>query len=335
MEEKKWCLQCCAAIPEDELAFAKERDQDGYFCEACEYYHYFDADKARPTYRLFLERSSNKEDTRIMPKPTVKLSKRIAPLRYPGGKTKVVDFTYHELVKTGKRTLYSPFIGGGSIEFALLDAGVVDKLVLNDLDQHLVNFYDVVFHQTEELVHAIETQPLTVARYEEAHAVVNAAFENHAHLSSVQKAFYYLLNNRCSFSGIYKAGRMGGKNGAVADLSARWNPKNIITRIQRLGELSSRVVITNLTYAVFIDRYAWDDDGVFVIDPPYVEKAEDIYRHAFSRDEHRKLFQCLTDFWNSHPNSDFFVFYDEHPYLYELAIPDDVQILARKYSIAN
>lgn len=334
-ETGKRCENCNSNIPEHERVFAIEKGFDGYFCEVCEYYHYFNENTERPKYRLFLERSENSNDEQLLIKPEIKLSKRLSPLRYPGGKTRLIDFMFNEIYPTGKNKLFSPFAGGASVEFAMLDADVVDEIVLNDLDEHLMNFYHVVFYKTASLLECIDSKPLTVSLYEEAHEVALTPFSELNHLSKVLKAFYYLINNRCSFSGIYNAGRMGGKEGTLGQLSSRWNPKDMKRRIKRLGELSTKVTLTNYSYEEFIELYAWEDDGVFVIDPPYVEKAQDIYRHAFDLNEHRKLFNYLTHFWASFPNADFFVFYDNHPHLYDLPIPEDINILARKFSIAN
>lgn len=329
------CEVCTSEIPSEEIKWALSRNQDGCFCEMCEYYQYFKKETERPYYKLFLERSTNRNDKKILNKPDVKLSKRMSPLRYPGGKTRLIDFMYHEVINSNKKRLYSPFAGGASIELAMLDAGVVEEIYLNDLDEHLMNFYEVVFYETDSLIELIVDNPLTIGLYEVAHEVVLNSFKTDEDLTNIKQAFYYLINNRCSFSGIYNAGRMGGKSGDLEKLSSRWNPKNLIKRIERLGELSDSVTLTNVSYQEFIEEYAWDNSGVFVVDPPYVEKAQDIYRHSFDLNEHRTLFTYMTSFNHSHPNVDFFVFYDEHPHLYDLPIPDDVEVLARKFSIAN
>lgn len=329
------CSYCDTAIDDEEVHFAKAHKRDGYFCDACEFFHYFDTNRKRPEYKLFLEQSTDQNDKAILNRPDIKLSKRLSPLRYPGGKTRLIDFVYHELDTSRTKTLYSPFAGGASVELAMLDAGVVERVVLNDLDAHLMNFYRVCFYQTDALCRMIEQNPLTAELYEKAHRTVIQAFDPYDGQSSVEKAFDYLINNRCSFSGIYNAGRCGGKSGSVDKLGARYNPINIIKRLHRLEQLAHRVTLTELPYQTFIETYAWEEDSVFIIDPPYVEKAKDIYRHAFDIHEHRQLFDQLTSFWHSHPNSDFFVFYDDHPHLYDLSIPDDVRVVARKFSIAN
>lgn len=329
------CDYCNSPIPPHEINFAKNNQQDGYFCEVCEYFHYFDVDKQRPQYKLFLERSANQNDVKILKKPAIQLKKRLSPLRYPGGKSRLIDFIYHEVVKTNKKTLYSPFAGGASVELALLDAGVVDQVVLNDLDDHLMNFYQITCQFTNQLIHQIETRPMSAQLYEQAHRIVNTDYKELANEPREELAFYYLINNRCSFSGIYKGGRMGGKNGTLDQLTARWNPKNIVARLKKLRTLSSSIALSKEPYEDFIEEYAWDSDGVFLIDPPYIEKAAGLYRHRFQMADHQTLFLYLSTFWHSFPSSDFFVFYDDHPALHDLAIPDDVEILARKFSIAN
>lgn len=329
------CEYCEELIPTDEIEYAKERQARGYFCEVCEYFHYFDVTHKRPAYKLFLEQSTQQNDARILEKPPVALSKRMSPLRYPGGKTRLIDFMYHEMDTSGTQTLYSPFAGGASLELAMLNAGVVKHVVLNDLDAHLMNFYRVVFNKTEALIQTMQDNPLTIALYETAHELVVAPFDAHDAFSPVTKAYYYLVNNRCSFSGIYKAGRSGGKNGNLKALSSRWNPTNLMKRIKTLGTLADKVTLTEMSYEAFTETYAWEPDGVFIIDPPYVEKAKGIYRHAFELEEHRALFAQITSFWHSHPACDFFVFYDDHPHLYDLLIPTDVEVIARKFSIAN
>lgn len=329
------CNYCTAIVPQEEIEWAQRRRQGGYFCELCEYFHYFDENRSRPTYKLFLEQSSHYNDHRMLKKPSVKLSKRLSPLRYPGGKSRLIDFMYHEMSQTANQTLYSPFAGGASMELAMLDAGIVDQIVLNDLDLHLMNFYRVCFYEPDKLIDLIDSKPLTTELYETAHHIITHDFNSYSHATREDMAYYYLINNRCSFSGIYNAGRMGGKNGTMKDLSSRWNPKTMRQRIKKLGEFSNRVTLTNSPYQDFIETHAWDDNGVFIIDPPYIEKAQSLYRHAFRLEDHYELFNYLSSFWHSHPACDFFVFYDKHPYLYDLPIPDDVEILARKFSIVN
>lgn len=330
------CDNCNEVIDPSEIEFALKNNSDGYYCDWCEWFHYFDKSKKRPSYKLFLENAQNNNDIRLLQKPKIRLNKRLSLLRYPGGKSKLTNFIYSELNKEKVKTILSPFAGGASVELSLLEAKVTDNIILNDMDDHLINFYNTIFEENDKLVDYIEHSDLSIELYTKAH---NYAINNESHSDrklDPYKAFLYLVNNRCSFSGIYKAGRLGGKNGSVETLKSRWNTNDLIKRCKQLDELKNKVTITQKDFYQFIEQYAWDEQSTFLIDPPYVtDQANAIYRHAFNYGNHRDLFEILTNLWESHPSSDFFVFYDNHPALYDFALPQDIQILARKYSIAN
>lgn len=335
------CDYCADDILLSEILSAKKRNQDGYFCDTCEYKHYFDPNQKRPTYTLYLEEKATTEQP-VASKPRVPLKqkpkKRLSPLRYPGGKSKLIDYILTQLDPDQLRMVISPFTGGGSVELALLESGLTKHLVLNDKDPDVYNFWNVSLNQTDELIQLIQTRPLTVSLYETAHQYMTDKKPFNG--SNIEKAFLFLINNRCSFSGIYNAGRMGGKKGSLGDLSARYNPNTLVKQLTRLNKLnndpSTKIEVRNDSYENIIEEYAWLGNNTFFIDPPYItEQAKSIYKHAFDDTEHHHLFAILNEFWHSFPNSDFLVFYDNHTRINEFPIPNDVKIINRRYSISN
>lgn len=336
MDNKTYiCENCGEHIDPTEISFAQHNNSHGYYCDWCEWFHYFNKQQ-RPKYKLFLEDAQKANDVLILKKSKIKLNKRLSLLRYPGGKSKLTDFIYSELNTEKTKTILSPFAGGASVELSLLQANIAEKIILNDMDDHLINFYNSLFSQSDKMIDYIAHIPLSEELYIKAH---DYAMNDQSHSDDKldpYKAFLYLVNNRCSFSGIYKAGRLGGKKGTIKQLGSRWNPDNLIKRCKQLDALKHRVTITKKDFYEFIDAYAWDDTSTFLIDPPYVtDQANAIYRHAFNYYNHKDLFDILTNLWESHPSSDFLVFYDNHPALYDFKIPNNIQILARKYSIAK
>lgn len=326
-----FCTECHETISPSEIRFATTRQQAGCFCDVCEAFCFFNDAQKRPTYKLLLEKKSTHNETLTPNKPPIKFDKRLSPLRYPGGKTLLIDYTYQQLNQNQCETLFSPFAGGASVELALLQSGVVNHLVLNDLDEHLMNFYHQAIYNTAELITYIDSNPLTIKFYEKSHINVNIPFNPQN--DRIEAAYHYLINNRCSFSGIFKAGRLGGKNGSLQALSARWNPSDIIKRLWKLHALRDRITLTQLDFRSFIETYAWQS-GTFFIDPPYLtDQAHAIYRHAFNHTQHFQLFDTLNQFYHSYPNADFLVYYDNHPDIHNYPIPDDVTIINRKYSI--
>lgn len=61
-----------------------------------------------------------------------------------------------------KKVLISPYLGDGSVEFGLLGgAGIVNKLIVNDIDPQLMNFYYVVMNETDNFIDNIINTSIT------------------------------------------------------------------------------------------------------------------------------------------------------------------------------
>lgn len=286
-------------------------------------------------YKLVVEQKGERSSTLPQKKPKRKLDKQISPLRYPGGKSKLVDYVYQEM-PTDTKTIISPFAGGASVELSLLQAGLCDQLILNDTDPHLINFYNACLTDSAALKRYVTSESLSQTLYEEAHAY---AINDFAHISGEQntyQAFLYLLNNRCSFSGIYKAGRIGGKNGTIDQLGVRWNPEAIINRIEKIEKMAHRIVVHQQDFADLIKTYNNKAHALFIIDPPYVtQEAKKLYRSSFTSEQHAQLFDLLNKSKQENPDANFLVFYDDHPDLYQFALPNDIEKITRRYSIAK
>src|SRR5690606_26941409 len=69
--------------------------QRGFWCELCDGYTYFDNIEVNHRFTLILEEKVNK--SKIALKPIRKFSKQLSPYRYPGGKSKLIDYLYLHL----------------------------------------------------------------------------------------------------------------------------------------------------------------------------------------------------------------------------------------------
>ena len=60
-----------------------------------------------------------------------------SPLRYPGGKAKLVTFMELIVNRLGHPidTYIEPFAGGAGVAIELLERGIVSQIVINDLDK--------------------------------------------------------------------------------------------------------------------------------------------------------------------------------------------------------
>lgn len=329
------CELCGEELDQDEIHQRLLIGADGTWCEECEYYNYFNHNRLRPQLKIFYEDPSQNQETKT-PKLGIKLKKRLSPLRYPGGKSKLAEFIANQLRSDQSSCLVSPFAGGASVELALLEANLVGQLILNDLDTQLINMFECILENSENLIDRILNIPVTHQLYELANQYVNEENTYTHGLTTVDKAFYYLINNRCSFSGIYCAGRMGGKKGSVKQLTQRYSPKDLAKRIRSIASMKSRISLSNIDAMECIVDHMDREGTTLIIDPPYVLKAPKLYKYHYSSlDQHFSILFWLNQMWWEFPGADCLVFYDNCEELknFRWSI-EDSQIINRIFSIA-
>src|SRR3972149_5202145 len=92
-----------------------------------------------------------------------------SPLRYPGGKRRLVNFMKpiaQENDLLGCQYV-EPYAGGSSIGLALLIEGYVNHIFINDLDRAVYAFWYSVLYKTEKLVQLIAETPVTMEKWYE------------------------------------------------------------------------------------------------------------------------------------------------------------------------
>lgn len=306
-----------------------DRNDDGWWCADCDGFNYWDASKhEQHKFTIILEDKSTTEGFQKLATP---FKKRLSPLRYPGGKSKMIDYlaTFVRSEKCG--TLISPFVGGGSFELALLEAGVVKKLMLNDLDYGIYSLWWTMLHMPGELINKIEQFKPTQKAFFEAQTLIKTDYR---HLNIIEAAWITLLVNRLAYSGIAKANPLGGKKGTKESLAARWNPNALISRIQTIHSMADSIEIYCEDAVKFVEDWYWDDNATLFVDPPYFEKGEKLYNLFFTEQDHLNLSFTLQTIHNGFPSADVIVTYDFHEFIdncYNHA--DERVVVGRRYSI--
>lgn len=301
----------------------------GFWCEWCDGFTYFEEKmKERHRFTLILEdKEAEKPKVGAMP---IKLKKSLSPLRYPGGKTRLVDYLYKHLQQENSKTLISPFTGGGSFELAMLDAGVVEQLHLNDLDYGVYSLWWTMLHAPYALIDKLQRIQPTHADYFRAQAMIKQDYRG---LDAVDAAWATLLVNRTAYSGIVKANPLGGKNGTKEALLSRWNPKALIEKINHIHSLSDRIQITQEDAAELIEESYWLSNATIFIDPPYVEKGKDLYHCYYTERNHVELSTLLDSLHQGMPGADIVVTYDYNEWLQAIYEYPETVVIGRNYSI--
>lgn len=321
------CRFCEETAPRASDAWQLDKHEQGFWCETCDGYTYFDEDTDNRCFSLILEDKTVGKTP--YPAPTLKLSKRLSPYRYPGGKSKVIDYLHSHLQETKSKKLVSPFTGGGSFELSMLESGVVQHLHLNDLDTGVFSFWWTVKHMPYELVHRVETEQPTHADYFKAQALIKNDYKG---ANAIESAWASLLTNRLAYSGISKANPLGGRSGSKQNLLSRWNPTDLIRKIKKIHAMSDRIEITQKNAVELIEEAYWNEESTLFIDPPYVEKGKDLYHCYYQKKDHVELSVLLDSLYHGMPGADVLVTYDFNEWLSNLYEFPEVAVIGRFYS---
>jgi DNA adenine methylase len=218
--------------------------------------------------------------------------RQVSPFRYPGGKTWLVP-TISAWLRRRKQPptiLVDPFTGGGSVPLGILSEGLVERIVLGELDPDVSAVWKCVFsQQREQLSRKIITFPMSRDN------VIREL--NGAPKTVVNHAFQVLLKNRTFRGGILAPGASlmkVGENGR--GVASRWYPETLVKRLSALGSLSSMIDFVEGDAFDLISHYLNCKDVAFFIDPPYTagygkRAGRRLYKH--NELNHTALFDLL------------------------------------------
>lgn len=233
-----------------------------------------------------------------LPEPLVRKEATIvSPLRYPGGKRRLAAFIVEtlKLNRLHPKLFVEPFAGGASIALQLLNDGHVESIALGEKDPMVASFWKVVFQDHEWLVHRIKRTRPTLRGWD---------YYKHGDFDTDRdRAMACLFLNRTSFSGILapSAGPIGGRQQTSAyTIDCRFNPDALIRRVRQAAALRDKILFIKQgdwrATLRQVQRRNFECEEVFVyLDPPFYEKAENLYRFYFAEKDHIALRDALTE----------------------------------------
>lgn len=325
------CQWCGESGPPDDFE-CDEVHNAGFWCPGCDGFTAYAAE-ANDKHRILLLLETGVPDcTEIIPPSKTSLRKQLSPLRYPGGKSKMIDSIYHRLQYDMMDTFIEVFAGGASLGLSLLDAGKIKRLVLNDYDPHVFAFWHTALtnhtYLTDRIMAGLPTMDDFWSAKEVCARQVAAPEE--------EQAWAFFLLNRTCFSGIVMANPIGGRGGTDEQLRARWNPKTLCKRLDRVAEMAPLIDLRQMDCVELLEAYGyWYKDATLFVDPPYVDKGAALYPTAFTEDDHRRLAWMIESLHTGMPGPDIIITYDDCPLVRELYPLAQVEPITRWYSIAN
>lgn len=193
----------------------------------------------------------------------VKNNKLVAPfLKWVGGKRQLIPSIAMHLPKNIREYNYvEPFIGGGAILFYLQP----QNAIINDLNQELINVYEVIKNNLDELILDLKKHKNESEYFYQIRALDrNNDFEN---LTPVQRASRIIYLNKTCFNGLYRVNNAGEFNAPFG----RYKNPNIINE-PTLKAVHKYLNASNMQ--IFCKDYSEILNGLdkkyFVyLDPPY------------------------------------------------------------------
>lgn len=319
-------MACKFCGTDDKNCFEYDKFNRGFWCEVCDGYNYIDKDGHK--FILILEDKSEKSSIKIG--SGIKLKKQTSPLRYPGGKSKLIDYVNSKLNPDKLDVFIEPFAGGASVGLSLLNAGVINKLIINDLDFGIYSLFSVIKNDPAKLIKKINNHMPTHRDYYIAQSKINGNYEG---LDIFESAWCLLLVNRLAYSGICKAGPLGGKNGNKNNLLVRWNPKTLIKRISAINKMAERITVLNIDACELIEEIYWNEQATIFIDPPYFKKGKDLYNLFYNESDHIRLNILLDNLYQGMPGADMILTYDNNDFIRNLYLYPDTESIYRVYAI--
>jgi DNA adenine methylase len=185
-----------------------------------------------------------------------------SPLRYPGGKSRAVDYLYGFIPQYEE--LREPFFGGGSFSFYCVQKRPYAKYYASDINYDLYCFWKELKSNKDELIKEI----LRVKKeYGNGRELFQELVAKRQHpLSDFQRAVDFFVLNRITFSGVVDSGGYSEQS---------FKKRFTISSIERLKQAYHVVKHIEFDSKDYTDLLFREGENVFIfLDPPYYSAVE-------------------------------------------------------------
>ncbi len=219
----------------------------------------------------------------------------VTPLRYPGGKASLLTYIekFIESNKISVQTIIEPYAGSAAISIGLLRKNIVSRSFINDSDQMVYAFWKTVMNNNQELIEMIDSVQVNLDTWFNYRKYL---MENPLSVYNEKEvAMAFLFLNRTSYSGIVKAGPLGGKRQlSKYGIDCRFNRENLKKKISNLESLSSRIEVFNMDGVEFMKEIVKRSEDIMIYaDPPYYGVGKLLYNQYFDDSKHIELAEYL------------------------------------------
>lgn len=211
------------------------------------------------------------------------------PLRYPGGKRRLIATVVRLLEENGLSDVQyvEPYAGGAAVAVSLLFDEYASVAHLNDLSRPVYAFWHTVLNSPTELCQRIEKAKLTIAEWKRQRDV----YRNRESTDLADLGFATLYLNRTNRSGVLNGGVIGGlAQNSEWGIGARFNKADLADRVRRIARYGNRIRLYQQDALDFTNKVVAGLRNAFVFfDPPYIDKGESLYLNTYKIGDHRAM----------------------------------------------
>ncbi|MCS6823683.1 MAG: DNA adenine methylase [Cytophagaceae bacterium] len=224
-------------------------------------------------------------------------------LKWAGGKTQLINHIEQALPKDiskNKFTYIEPFVGSGAVLFWMLNKFQnLQKAIINDINEDLINTYKIIAAKPKELIsilevlqsefHALEGKDEAKKEY---YYSKRELYNKRKEEPTGQAALFIFLNRTC-FNGLYRVNRKNEFNVPIGSYKKPTicDKENILTVSKALQKVE--ILCGDFEETL---KYA-DENTLFYFDPPYKPLSETSSFNSYSKDEFNDAEQIrLRDF---------------------------------------
>lgn len=212
-------------------------------------------------------------------------------LKWAGGKTQLINDIEKSLpveLINSKFTYIEPFVGSGAVLFWMLNNfPTLEKAVINDINEDLINTYKTIASKPKELISILEILQNEFHSLEGNEENKKLYFYQKRNLYNTRKeelsgqAALFIFLNRTCFNGLYRVNRnnlynvpMGGyKKPTICDKENILAVSNVLQKVEILcGDYEGTLNYTK-------------ENTLFYFDPPYKPLNETSTFNAYAKDE--------------------------------------------------
>jgi len=212
----------------------------------------------------------------------------LAIVKWAGGKRQLLSQLEPMFPKQFKK-YHEPFVGAGSVMFYLTQTRKIKKIFISDVNEELINVYEVVRDNVDELIEILK-------KYQKKHSkevYYATRGEDPGLMSDLSRAARFIYLNRTCFNGLYRVNASGKFNVPIGSYK---NPGICQEETLRsISKLLAEVEVKNQSFEKVLND-AGAGDFVY-LDPPYYPLKKSSFttyaKDKFLDEEQKQLFKTF------------------------------------------